>query len=60
MTPGLNIIDAKANEAIYKRNQRNQRQQSWGCERRVHVWSPLRKFLGSKEHLDLIKIDLQI
>ena len=53
MIPGANIISGKASVASVNR--------AGGSEflsRGFRGWSPLRKFLGSKEHLDWLKIDL--
>ena len=53
MIPGANIISRKASVASVNR--------AGGSEplsRGFRGWSPIRKFLGSKEHLDWLKIDL--
>ena len=53
MIPGANIISGKASVASVNR--------AGGSEflcRAFRGWSSLRKFLGSKEHLDWLKIDL--
>ena len=55
MIPGANIISGKASVASVNR--------AGGSEflsRGFRGWSPLRKFLGSKEHLDWLKIDLNV
>ena len=53
MIPGANIISRKASVASVNR--------AGGSEplsRGFRGWSPIRKFLGSKEHLDWLKTDL--
>ena len=53
MIPGANIISGKARVASVNR--------AGGSEpfsRAFRGWSPLRKFFGSKEHLDWLKKDL--
>ena len=53
MIPGANIISRKASVASVNR--------AGGSEplsRGFRGWSPIRKVLGSKEHLDWLKIDL--
>ena len=53
MILGANIISGKASVASVNR--------AGGSEflsRGFRGWSPQRKFLGSKEHLDWLKIDL--
>ena len=53
MILGANIISGKASAASVNR--------SGGYEplsRGFRGWSPLKKYLGSKEHLDWLKIDL--
>ena len=55
MIPGANIINRKASVASVNR--------AWGSEplsRGFRGWRPLRKFLGSKEHLDWLKINLNV
>ena len=51
MIPGVNIIDRKVNVASV-----NRAGGVWGCSETLV--GPLRKFLGSKEHLNWLKIDL--
>ena len=53
MIPGANIISGKASVASFNRAGRSE-----PLSRGFRGWSPLRKFLGSKEHLDWLKIDL--
>ena len=53
MIPGANIISGKASVASF-----NRAGMSEPLSRGFRGWSPLRKFLGSKEHLDWLKIDL--
>ena len=53
MIPGANIISGKASVVSVNR--------AGGSEplsRGFRGWSPIRKFLGSKEQLDWLKIDL--
>ena len=56
MIPGANIISGKASITS------NNRAGGLGCSeplsRGFNGQSPLKKFLGSKEHLDWLKIDL--
>ena len=53
MIPGANIISGKATVVSI-----NRAGGSESISRGFRGWSPLRKFLGSKEHLDWLKIDL--
>ena len=53
MIPGANLISRKAGVASV-----NRARESEPLGRGFRRWSPLRKFLGSKEHLDWLKIDL--
>ena len=53
MIPEANIISGKASAAIFHRAGRSE-----SLSRGFRGWSTLRKFLGSKEHLDWLKIDL--
>ena len=53
MIPGANIISGKASVASFNRAGRSE-----PLSRGFRGWSPLRKFLDSKEHLDWLKIDL--
>ena len=53
MIPGANIISGKASAATF-----NRVGSSEPLSRGFRGWHPLRKFLGSKEHLDRLKTDL--
>ena len=53
MIPGANIINGKASVASV-----NRARGSEPLRRGFRGLSPLRKFLGSKEHLDWLKIGL--
>ena len=53
MIPGANIISGKASVARVNRAGRSEPLSSG-----FRWWSPVRTFLGSKEHLDWLKIDL--
>ena len=55
MIPGANIISGKATVVSI-----NRAGGSESISRGFRGWSPLRKFLGSKEHLDWLKIDLSV
>ena len=55
MIPGANIISGKASLASFNRFGRSE-----PLNRGFRGWSPLRKFLGSKEHLDWLKTDLNV
>ena len=55
MIPGANLISRKAGVASV-----NRARESEPLGRGFRRWSPLRKFLGSKEHLDWLKIDLNV
>ena len=52
MIPGANIISRKASVASIRGAGRSE-----PLSRGFNGWSPLRKFVGSKEHLDWLKID---
>ena len=53
MIPGTNIISGKASVASFNRVGRSE-----PLSRGFRGWSSQRKFLGSKEHLDWLKTDL--
>ena len=53
MVPGANIISGKASVASFDRAGRSK-----PLSRGFMGWSPLRKFLDSKEYLDWLKTDL--
>ena len=61
MIPRVNIISRKANAASI-----NVAEGTWGCSEpprgggEFRGLVPLRNFLGSKEHLDWLKIDLNM
>ena len=55
MTPGANIISGKASLVSI-----NRAGGSESISQGFRGWSPLRKFLGSKEHLDWHKIDFNM
>ena len=61
MIPRVNIISRKANVASI-----NLAEGAWGCSEpprgggEFRGLFPLRNFLGSKEHLDWLKIDLNM
>ena len=57
MIPGVNTISGKASVARVNRAGRSGGH-SGPLSRGFRGKSPLRKFLGSKEHLDWLKIDL--
>ena len=53
MIPGANIISGKASVASFNRVGGSE-----PLSRGFRGWNSLRKFLGSKEHLDWLKTDL--
>ena len=53
MIPGADTISGEASVARVNRTGRSE-----PLSREFRGWSPIRKFLGSKEHLDWLKIDL--
>ena len=55
MIPGANIISGKASVASV-----NRAGGSKPLSRGFRGWSPIRKSLGSKEHLDWLKKDLNL
>ena len=55
MIPGANIISRKASVASINGVGRSE-----PLSRGFNGWSSLRKFLGSKEHLDWLKIDSNV
>ena len=57
MIPEVNIISGKASEASINRA-RGSGEGSESLSGDFRGWSPLKKFLGSKEHLKYFEIDL--